>query len=196
MNPETPETPMNKPDPKEVAKGKTSSQASVDLSELRTGLSEHRTELSEHRTELSDHRTQQSDHRTELSENRTSMSVKRTAESDVRSHLANERTLLAYQRTGISLISFGVTLNRFSIFLLQNELSKEGGRAILHETKYAGLGMVMLGSAMLIWSVVHYLKTANVIDKALIAQSSRSVLVFSMIVILLGTATTVWMFLK
>jgi putative membrane protein len=184
-----PETPMNKPDPKEVAQGKTSSQASVDLSELRTGLSEHRTDLSEHRTELSDHRTG-------LSEQRTSLSEKRTAESDVRSHLANERTLLAYQRTGISLISFGVTLNRFSIYLLQNEMSHGGGRDILHETKYAGLGMVILGSAMLIWSVVHYLKTANVINKALVAESSRSVLVFSVIVILLGTATTVWMFLK
>lgn len=184
-----PETPMNKPDPKEVAKGKTSSQASVDLSELRTGLSEHRTDLSEHRTE-------QSDHRTDLSEYRTALSEKRTAEGDIRSHLANERTLMAYQRTGISLISFGVTLNRFSIYLLQNEVSQGSGRDALHDTKYAGIGMVILGSAMLMWSVVHYLKTANVIDKSLIAQSSRSVLVFSIIVFLLGTATTVWMFFK
>ncbi|MNL51122.1 hypothetical protein D3C87_1741950 [compost metagenome] len=103
---------------------------------------------------------------------------------------------MAYQRTGISLISFGVTLNRFSIYLLQNEVSKSGARDALHDTKYAGIGMVILGSAMLMWSVVHYLKTANVIDKALIAQSSRSVLIFSIIVIFLGTATTVWMFFK
>lgn len=138
----------------------------------------------------------------EILENRTPPKIAATgksnhlSEGDIRSHLANERTLLAYQRTGISLISFGVTLNRFSIYLLQNEISKSGGRAILHETKYAGLGMVILGSAMLIWSVVHYLKTAKVIDQALIAQSSRSVLIFSVIVIFLGTATTVWMFFK
>lgn len=155
---------------------KPSSDRSTELSEKRTGLSEHRTELSEHRTGLSEHRTQL---------------------SDVRSHLSNERTHLSYLRTGISLISFGVTLNRFSLFLIQSrEDSGLRSRMFLHDTKNAGLGMVVLGVIMLIWAIIHFIKTGNAIDKLEFKPARWSLVVFTLAVVLIGAASTIWMIIS
>ncbi|MNJ96860.1 hypothetical protein D3C87_145940 [compost metagenome] len=180
MTPE--QEPTKRPDPADIIKGKEGDEASTELSKFRTGLSEHRTDLSEHRTELSEKRTGMSEHRTEL--------------SDVRSHLANERTHLAYLRTGLSLISFGVTLNRFSLFLLQNDMmTRHGGRVFLRDTKNVGIGMVVLGSVLLIWSSAHFLKTAKSIDALEFVPSRWSVLFFTFAVILIGALSTAWMIL-
>lgn len=132
----------------------------------RTGMPEHRTGLSEHRTQL----------------------------SDVRSHLANERTHLSYLRTGIALISFGVTLNRFSLFLIENrDTYRLRGRSLLHDTERAGIGMVMLGCILLIWSVFHFIKTAKSINNLTFRPAKWSIIAFSTIIIIMGTYATVWM---
>jgi putative membrane protein len=178
MTPEIESTPPPKKD---------SEMTPTELSAKRTGMSEHRTGLSEHRTDLSEHRT-------ELSEKRSELSVHRTDLSTARSHLANERTHLAYMRTAISLISFGITMNRFSWFLIENKsLSRYGGRTFLHDSKNVGIGMVVLGSAMLIWSLFRYRSTAHGIDTDDVHPSHRSVLVFTLALILIGTVSTVWL---
>jgi len=137
-------------------------------------------------TELTKHEPTQ----TELSEVRTTL-------SDLRSHLSNERTHLSYLRTGIALISFGVTLNRFSLFLLENrETYRLRGKSLLHDTENAGIGMVALGCVLLVWSVFHFIKTAKAIDSRSFSPSKWTIIVFSSVVIIMGTYATVWMILE
>ncbi|WP_374028180.1 YidH family protein [Bdellovibrio bacteriovorus] len=144
-------------------------------------------EMAQERTNLSEHRTDLSEHRTELSESRSDLSA-------VRSHLANERTHLAYMRTGISLVSLGITMNRFSWFLLENkEISRYGGRPFLHDAKNTGLGMVILGCAMLIWSLYRYSQTAKQIESHHYLPAHRSVRVFTLALILIGIVSVLWM---
>lgn len=131
---------------------------------------------------------------TDLSRFRTGLSEHRTDLSDVRSHLANERTHLAFLRTGVSLISFGITLNRFSLFLLESKIG--GGRGPLHDAENAGLGMVILGCALLIWSVGHFIKISKEIDNVNFRPSKWSLLAFTIAVILFGATTTVLMFVR
>jgi putative membrane protein len=159
----------------------------TELSKQRTGMSEHRTDLSEKRSELSEHRTHLSEHRTELSEERTDMST-------VRSHLANERTHLAYMRTGISLISLGITMNRFSWFLIENKtMSRFGGHTFLNDAKNVGVGMVILGSLMLAWSLFRYGATVKTIESGVFKPPHRFIYGFTLILILMGTASTIWL---
>jgi putative membrane protein len=113
-----------------------------------------------------------------------------------RSHLANERTHLSFLRTGVSLISFGVTLNRFSLYLIQSEKVKQyRGTPFLDDTKNVGIGMVILGSALLFWAMYHFLKTAKQIETLDFTPSKWSILSFTLIVAVIGTCTTVWMML-
>ncbi|MFV8258572.1 YidH family protein [Bdellovibrio bacteriovorus] len=144
-------------------------------------------EMAQERTNLSEHRTDLSEHRTELSESRSDLSA-------VRSHLANERTHLAYMRTGISLVSLGITMNRFSWFLLENkEISRYGGRPFLHDAKNTGLGMVILGCAMLIWSLYRYSQTAKQIESHHYLPAHRSVRIFTLSLIFIGIVSVLWM---
>ncbi|MBX2987166.1 MAG: DUF202 domain-containing protein [Bdellovibrionaceae bacterium] len=163
-----------RPDPEKIVHGRTGDAASTTLSEFRTGLSEHRTDLSEHRTGLSEHRTQL---------------------SDIRSHLSNERTHLSYLRTGISLISFGITLNRFSLFLIQENLSSQVGHTLfLHDAKNVGFGMVVLGSLLLFWSMIRFVRTTKAIDELRFQPSKWSILGFTTVVAVMGTIATIWLF--
>src|SRR5688500_1508359 len=87
----------------------------------------------------------------------TLLSVHRTGLSDLRSHLSNERTHLAYLRTSISLIGFGITINRFAIFLQEKHLlSQTQHRPMLRDTENAGAGMVIVGLALVAWSLYRY----------------------------------------
>ncbi len=116
-----------------------------------------------------------------------------TALSHLRSHLANERTLLAYLRTGVAFLSLGVTLNRFSLFLIGSNVT-HNGRPFLHDTKNVGIGMVILGTLLLLWSMYHFLKTAKEIDSLSFIPSKWALLIFTLIIILLGAFTTFYMF--
>ncbi|WP_373997955.1 YidH family protein [Bdellovibrio bacteriovorus] len=161
---------------------------SNEMAKKRTDMAEHRTGLSEHRTDLSEHRTSLSEHRTEMGEQRSQLAT-------MRSHLANERTHLAYMRTGISLISFGITINRFAWFLIDNKSLARYGHSFLHDTKNLGIGMVFLGCAMLIWSLFNYRNTAKSIQSNIYHPSHRSVLSFTLVLILVGVVSTVWLIL-
>lgn len=172
---------------------KDSDLSTNELSQKRTSLSEQRTKLSDHRTDLSEHRTDLSTHRTDLSEHRTELSEQRSDLSSMRSHLANERTHLAYMRTGISLISLGITMNRFSWFLIENKSLSRFGGSFLHDAKNVGLGMVILGCAMLIWSLVRYKSAAKSIAELNYTPSHKSVFIFTLAVILIGTMSTIWL---
>lgn len=148
------------------------------------------TRLSAHRTQLSEHRTGMSEHRTDLSEHRTAL-------SDARSHLANERTHLAYLRTAISLMGFGITINRFSIYLQQEDGADKLNQSVfaLRDAANVGLGMVILGSLLLLWALLRYRRVHKQIVEERFEPSSTSVTVLTVAIIALGTVSAVWLML-
>ena len=111
-----------------------------------------------------------------------------------RTHMANERTHLAYLRTTVSLIGFGITINRFSTYLIQNDQAPEGGRLLLHDASNAGFGMVLLGLALLVWSLVRYWQVSGDIERGVIVTRHRATTAFSIGLLLLGGFTAVWLF--
>lgn len=140
--------------------------------------------MSSHRTDLSEHRTSLSEHRTELSEHRTTLSYDR-------SHLSNERTHLSYLRTGISLLSFGVTLNRFAVALAQNEGGTVSHEARMQSTEYIGLGMAILGTLLLLWSLYRYRTTHQAIMGKEFKAPSSSLMFWTLCIVGLGAVTSI-----
>ena len=132
---------------------------------------------------------------TKLSIYRTRLSVYRTRVSNLRSHLANERTHLSYLRTTVSLIGFGITLNRFSIYLIQQgqDAAKVG---LLRDTRNAGLGMVLLGLALLAWSIYRYWRVGQDIERGEYVPRQRGTMAASLGLLLLGGLTALWLFIK
>jgi putative membrane protein len=131
---------------------------------------------------------------TTLSMYRTRLSVYRTRVSNLRSHLANERTHLAYLRTTVSLVGFGITINRFSIYLIQQ--GQEPARVgLLRDTGNAGLGMVLLGLALLIWSIYRYVQVGRDIERGEYVGRQRGTLIASIGLLLLGGVTALWLFI-
>ena len=125
----------------------------------------------------------------DLSEHRTSL-------ANLRSHLANERTHLAYLRTAVSLMGFGITLNRFSIYLLENrELSPDSTRFLLRNTETVGSGMVVLGLALMVWSLYRFWRVSDDIERARHVARYRPVVVLTLAMILLGGVSAVWLLL-
>ena len=172
------------------------SEHRTDLSEHRTDLSDYRTELSDERTDLSKHRTDLSEHRTALSEHRTDLSEHRTLLSDSRSLLSNERTHLGYVRTGLSLMTFGITLNRFALALLQGKGAADATQSHAIElriksTEQIGLGMLVLGLALLMWSLYRYKKVNDQILVNRLEPPRISAVTMTLALVLLGGMTTV-----
>jgi len=113
-----------------------------------------------------------------------------------RTHLGNERTHLAYLRTTVSLIGFGITINRFSTYLIQNDQAPKGGRLMLHDASNAGFGMVLLGLALLVWSLVRYRLVTRDIERGVIDSRHRATTAFTIGLLLLGGWTAVWLFIS
>ena len=132
---------------------------------------------------------------TKLAIYRTRLSVYRTGVSNLRSHLANERTHLSYLRTTVSLIGFGITLNRFSIYLIQQE-HEPARLGLLRDTGNAGLGMVLLGLGLLMWSIYRYWRVGNDIERGDYVPRQRGTLAASVGLLLLGGLTALWLFVR
>lgn len=123
------------------------------------------------------------------------LAEERTSLAHFRSHLANERTHLAYLRTAVSLIGFGITLNRFSIFMLENrDLSPEATHLLLRNTENAGAGMVVLGLAVMVWSMHRFWRVSQDIERAQYVPRHRGVLLLTVGLIVLGGVTALWLF--
>lgn len=132
---------------------------------------------------------------TTLSIYRTRLSVYRTQVSNLRSHLANERTHLSYLRTTISLVGFGITLNRFAIYLMQEGKAPETTHRLLKDTGHAGIGMVILGLALLVWSIYRYWRVGQDIDRGEYVARQKGTLGASIALLAIGGVTAVWLFL-
>jgi putative membrane protein len=108
-------------------------------------------------------------------------------------HLANERTYLAYLRTAVSLMSFGIAINRFSIFLEQSN-SPRATHPLANSARL-GIGMVMLGMALLAWAAVHYELTMRQIERQDFRPRPGSILILTVLVLLCGLGGVCWLFM-
>ena len=106
-------------------------------------------------------------------------------------HSANERTFLAWVRTSIAVMAFGFLVERFDLFLafavpeaVQNKIAVTRGEF----GHIAGLGLIVLGMAMILLSAVRFARNAREIDKEAIypGTGSRIDLVLAALLILLG----------
>ena len=111
----------------------------------------------------------------------------------VSEHLANERTILAWVRTAIAIITLGIAINRFSLFLIEYAHTVPGGRTANVHAEEAGIGLVVVGVIVMLGGIWHYLDVARAIDEGNYRSSRLRIVLPSLIVVLLGGATLVWL---
>lgn len=113
----------------------------------------------------------------------------------VSDHLANERTLLAWIRTCIAVIAFGVAINRFSLFLMEiNQVVPEVRAAANRHVGALGAGLVVLGIAMLVGALWHYVRVSRAIDAGTYRPSPRIMMATSAAIVAMGAVALVWLF--
>lgn len=82
-------------------------------------------------------------------------------------HAANERTFLAWVRTAIAVMAFGFLVQKFDLFL-RIAANSIGARSIPPHTQIvgtvAGLLLIVLGGAMMIFAAIRFRKTTLDID--------------------------------
>jgi putative membrane protein len=89
-------------------------------------------------------------------------------------HAANERTFLAWVRTGIAIIAFGFVVEKFNLFVrTMAEASKPEGVTRLQLDRftgafshYDGLALIVIGMAIILVSLLRFVKTGRMIDDA------------------------------
>jgi putative membrane protein len=87
-------------------------------------------------------------------------------------HAANERTFLAWVRTGIATIAFGFVVEKFNLFVRTiAEVNGADGAARLRLERfsgafshYDGLVLIVIGMAVIILSLVRFIRTSRFID--------------------------------
>jgi len=83
-------------------------------------------------------------------------------------HAANERTFLAWVRTAVAIMGFGFLVEKFDIFLKMVAGGSFGGRSAQTSSQVignlAGLGLFVLGGAMMVLAVVRFRQTSRDID--------------------------------
>ncbi len=106
-------------------------------------------------------------------------------------HAANERTFLAWVRTAIAIMAFGFLVQKFDLFLRMAGQTLairplRTGSQLVGTT--AGLLLIVLGGAMMAFSVIRFRKTTLAIDAEEIrpGPGTRLALTLVAMLILLG----------
>ena len=114
-------------------------------------------------------------------------------------HLANERTILAWIRTAIAVMTLGVAINRFSLFLVEFSHAVPGFKTGHHmrnvRAEELGIGLVVLGVAMMVGASWHYLHVANAIDDGTYRPARLKIVMTSIVVLGMGGASLMWLIL-
>jgi putative membrane protein len=82
-------------------------------------------------------------------------------------HAANERTFLAWVRTAIAIMAFGFLVQKFDLFLrIAGQSLGTASQSARGEVvgTVAGLLLIVLGSAMMVFAAIRFRKTALAID--------------------------------
>jgi putative membrane protein len=113
-------------------------------------------------------------------------------------HSANERTFLAWVRTSIAVMAFGFLVEKFDLFLELAAPSLTGRTLSLPGLKFgdiAGLGLIILGAAMVGIAAVRFVKTAKNIDRAdqRPGTGSRIDIALAALLVLLGCALSFYL---
>ncbi len=107
--------------------------------------------------------------------------------SRVRDHLANERTYLAWMRSAIALMGFGVVIVRLRYFQIPQVQRPGTGWKL-------GLLFALIGLMTVLVSSLYYFAIRNAIDDDTYEPSSRRVILFSLIIMLLGAGVIYYVF--
>lgn len=108
-------------------------------------------------------------------------------------HLSNERTYLSYLRTAVSLMSFGIAINRFGVFLEQSRAAP--GTHPLSGSARLGIGMVLIGMALLAWAAFRYVLIMHHIERQDFRPKPASILILTTLVLVCGLGGVFWLFI-
>ncbi|HEX4182598.1 MAG TPA: DUF202 domain-containing protein [Caulobacteraceae bacterium] len=118
--------------------------------------------------------------------------------SNFSDHSANERTFLAWVRTAIAVMAFGFVVEKFNIFLQMAQASLglhvvHGGSPRFGEV--AGLGLMVMGLAMVALATLRFLKTARDIDdvERHVGPGAKVDLALAVLLFLLGIALAAYL---
>ncbi len=113
----------------------------------------------------------------------------------VTDHLANERTFLAWIRTAIAVMTLGVAINRFALFLMEiHQVLPEVRDLANRHVEKLGIGLVVLGIVMLVGATWHYLHVGKTIDDETYRPSRVIMVAASIVIILMGGSSLIWLF--
>ena len=113
----------------------------------------------------------------------------------VTEHLANERTILAWIRTSIAVMTLGVAINRFSLFLIEmHQVVPEVRTYANRHIEKLGIGLVVLGIAIMLGAIWHYLKVSRAIEDETYRPGTLTMVVTSIVIVLMGGSALVWLF--
>jgi putative membrane protein len=115
-----------------------------------------------------------------------------------RDHAANERTFLAWVRTSIALMAFGFLIEKFDLFLaIMAPNFAPGSHALDHQGfgRWAGLGLIVLGVAVIVIAAVRFMRTARAIERAEpeSAPSFSPDIVLAVLLVLFGVAIILYL---
>jgi putative membrane protein len=129
-------------------------------------------------------------------DNKISNPISPSGDDHSQHYLANERTFLAWFRTCIALIGLGFIVSRFSLFLKQfgvitKTLTVDTLANNMNPSYLLGIGIIILGIALLICALKNYLDIDKSIQKgtkyvprhSLIYTSTIILIVFGVIIV-------------
>ena len=90
-------------------------------------------------------------------------------------HAANERTFLAWIRTGLAVTAFGIFLVKLNVLVdgagnAPHLAAGEAGTFVAAAARYAGLGMVVIGIAIIARSGTAFERTRRAINRDEVVQ--------------------------
>ena len=121
-------------------------------------------------------------------------SVPQKKSQHVTEHLANERTILAWIRTSIAVMTLGVAINRFALFLMEVHQILPGPNAANRHVEKLGIGLVVLGIAIMCGATWHYLHIGKTIESETYRPTHTPLVATAFAVVLMGGAALIWLF--
>ena len=112
----------------------------------------------------------------------------------VTDHLANERTFLAWIRTGLATITFGFVVERFSLLLRELGLKSTLNPVFsVHYSSISGIGLTLLGVAIMIVALANFLQNRRAIDKEQFHPHAGFAILLTVLASLIGVLLAVYL---